>query len=105
MRTRSKGGQQLGAATSEVTDLAALPPEVRDRSVSSLALYSYAGALTACLPSCKCLPGFSEFARLQARPAVHCMCDAQRLLARQVLANVVANLPQCEAIRLQRVSR
>ena len=37
--------------------------------------------------------------------AVHCMFDTLRVPARQVLANVVAKLPPCEAIQLQRVSR
>ena len=38
-------------------------------------------------------------------PAVLCKCGNLTMPARQVLAKVVAQLPRCEAVRLQRVSQ
>ena len=78
-RTNTRGSLRRGAAaTPEVVGLAALPEGVRYGPSSSLELRSYAVTLVA--PS-----------TLTPAP--------------QVLANVVAKLPPCEAIQLQRVSR
>ena len=90
---RSRGRLWRGAAASEMTGLAALHLEVRH---DSLGLCSYAVTLTACL---------TNACAMQACPAVHCVCDTLRLPLRQVLADVVAHLPLCEAVQLQRVSR
>ena len=84
-QTRSRGRLWRGVAASELTGLAALPPEVRH---DSLGLRSYAVTLTGCL----------------ACP-VHCVCETLRLPSRQVLTYVVAKLPLCEAVQLQRVSQ
>ena len=57
----------------------------------------YTDSKSAC-SSCKCLSGFKNY-----HPAVLCTFDTLSCL--QVLANVVAKLPPCEAIQLQRVSQ
>ena len=90
-RTHSRGRRRHNAAASEVTDLAALPSEVRHEPSQPRTL-QLCGNLDRLL--CLCA--------MQACPAVY---HTLRLLAQQVLADVVAKLPACEAIQLQRVSR
>ena len=87
-----------------MSDLAALPVEVQIPRLSSALDFvgtqwpvkSIGSALYACQSPCTCkLPC----------PTLLCCAITSTLSARQVLKKVVAKLPPCEAIQLQRASR
>ena len=48
---------------------------------------------------------YQNLTALQFRCVMHHLCSNSSLPVRQVLANVVAQLPPCEAVQLERVSR